>query len=438
MGRRNFRKKISIAVSAFTAVFISLMILASSSELSGDSDNSDSQDIYEEELPTPINKLLSNQISNLEETEKLDRQIEKFLKRWEIKGASFAVMKDEKLIYAKGYGWADEEKGERMEVSHILRIASVSKLITAAGIMKLCEDSKLSLDDKVFGPSGILNDSCFQNIRDKRMLKITVEQLLRHKAGFTLHRGDPLFSVATLMKWEKWDVPPDTDRMIEYVLSERLGYNPGSGTRYSNVGYLILSKIIEKTSGMGYEEYIQKNILHPAGCYDFHIAKNYYQEKYGNEVRYYEPSNEPLVEHFDGSGRMVRRCYGGNNIEALLGAGAWVASPTELLKFVAAIDGRPGVQDILSAESISIMTKSGASMLPIGWSKTNRSYWSRTGSLSGSSAIIKYQEDGLAWVFITNTSSWKGSKFPNYIDYMVRNASSKIKEWPDKDLFNVG
>ena len=227
MGRRNFRKKISIAVSAFTAVFISVMILASSSELSGDSDNSGGQDIYEEELPTPINKLLSNQISNLEETEKLDRQIEKFLKRWEIKGASFAVMKDEKLIYAKGYGWADEEKGERMEVSHILRIASVSKLITAAGIMKLCEDSKLSLDDKVFGPSGILNDSCFQNIRDKRMLKITVEQLLRHKAGFTLHRGDPLFSVATLMKWEKWDVPEPAQQGVQPDAQRLPGHDAG-------------------------------------------------------------------------------------------------------------------------------------------------------------------------------------------------------------------
>lgn len=392
----------------------------------------------EADFPVPINQLLDNQLSNIEETKKLDSQIEKFLTKWEIKGASFAVMKDEKLIYAKGYGWADLENLEATDVKHIMRVASVSKLITAAGIMKLCENGSLSLSDKVFGESGILNDSIFSKISDRRMKNITVEHLLRHQGGFTLRRGDPLFSIASIMKWEKWDTPPDMDRMIQYVLSQKLGYAPGNGTRYSNVGYLILSKVIEKVSGMPYETFIQKNILHPAGCYDFHIAGNTPEERYENEVKYYEPSNEPLVESYDGSGRMVRRCYGGNDIEGLAGAGAWVASPTELLKFIAAIDGRPNVPDILSAESINKMTESSASELPIGWSKTNSSYWSRTGSLSGTSAMIKYQADGYAWVFITNTSSWKGAKFPNYIDLMVRNAKNKVEEWPERDLFNIG
>lgn len=425
-------KKKTLAI-ILSAILLAGCIMLISTSLKGSKNDTETEE--EEQLPTPINHLLSNQLSDIDETRKLDRQIEQFLAKWEIKGASFAVMKDEKLIYAKGYGWADVENGDSMDVKHIMRIASVSKLITAAGIMKLKEDGKLDLDSKVFGEDGILNDSIFLDIRDKRAKNITVEQLLRHKAGFTLRKGDPLFSLATLMKWEKWDTVPNTDMMIRYILSERLGYTPGTGTRYSNVGYLILSKIIEKVTGKTYEKYIQDSILHPAGCYDFHLARNYYEDKYDNEVRYYEPSNEPLVEHFDGSGRFAQRCYGGNNIEGLLGAGGWVASPTEILKFIATIDGRTNVPDILSEESVSYMTKSGPSMLPIGWSKTTSTYWMRTGSLSGSSAIIKYQKDGMAWAFITNTSSWKGSRFPNYIDYMVRNAYRKVPEWPQRDLF---
>lgn len=68
----------------------------------------------------------------------------------EIKGASLA-MKDGKHVYSKGYGYADEENEVKTDVNHIFRIASVSKLITAAGIMKLVENGTLSLDDKVFG-----------------------------------------------------------------------------------------------------------------------------------------------------------------------------------------------------------------------------------------------------------------------------------------------
>lgn len=78
-------------------------------------------------------------------------------------------MKDEKLIYAKGYGWANEEDSTKFEVKHILRIASVSKLITAVGIMKLAEQGRLAMNSKVFGPNGILDTAMFPYYRDKRV-----------------------------------------------------------------------------------------------------------------------------------------------------------------------------------------------------------------------------------------------------------------------------
>ena len=217
-----------------------------------------------------INEFLSNDISG--SADALDGYIEKFMRRWEIKGGSLAVMKDGCLVYAKGYGWADEENGERMSPGNIMRIASLSKLITATAIMQLCERRVLSLDDRVFGEGGILDCGQFSDIRDKRVKDITVNQLLRHEAGFTMHKGDPLFTTREIMIWEDLDSVPDMDRVIEYALGERLGYTPGQGFRYSNLGYLILTKIVEVCSGMEYEEYCQENILHPAGCYDMHLA----------------------------------------------------------------------------------------------------------------------------------------------------------------------
>lgn len=390
------------------------------------------------EEPIAINHLISNELSDLPTTAKLDAQIEKFIKRWEIKGASIAIMKDEKLIYAKGYGWADQELNVETEVKHIFRIASLSKLITAVAIMKLKEEGKISLDGKIFGIGGLLNYPEYSTFRDKRVKDITVEQLLRHKGGFSTRGGDPMFSLSTVARRLDLDRAVTEEELIKYILSQRLGYTPGSGTRYSNVGYFLLSKVIEAVTGEKYEHYVKENILKPNGIYDMHLARNFYNQKYPNEVKYYEPSNEEPISAFDRRDTLLPRCYGGNNINMLLGAGAWVASPVEMLKFVSLIDGREGVKDILTKESITQMTQSDPSTLPIGWAKCYSSgNWTRTGTLSGSSALIKYNSNGYSWVFITNTSSWKGSSFPKNIDRFFKGAVQKVSQWPDRDLFEV-
>ena len=129
----------------------------------------------------PANQVINNNDSELDITLKFDRIIRKFMQKWEIKGASFALMKNDRLIYSKGYGFADEEENVPMDVMHVFRIASISKLITAVAIMKLQEEGKLTLQDRVFGPEGILNDTIFSDIKDPRTTKITVENLLRHQ-----------------------------------------------------------------------------------------------------------------------------------------------------------------------------------------------------------------------------------------------------------------
>ena len=386
-----------------------------------------------------INEFLTNDMCGTPQAAALDSYIERFMRRWEIKGGSLAVMKDGRLIYSKGYGWADEERGIPMSPGHIMRIASLSKLITATAIMQLCERRVLNLEDRVFGDGGILDCPQFSRIRDKRARSITVEHLLRHEAGFTMHRGDPMFTTRSIIIREGLDTVPDMDRIIEYALGDRLGYTPGTGFRYSNLGYLILTKIVEVCSGMDYEEYCQENILHPAGCYDMHLARNLYEDRYPNEVRYYETHEAEPVPAFDNSGDTLWRSYGGSNIEGLLGAGAWVASPAEFVRFTASIDGDPSVPDVISPESVRMMTADpDHPYRPIGWVRAGEhSDWSRTGTLAGTSALVKRQSNGYIWMFATNTSSWKGSRFTRDIDRMYRTASSRIAEWPARDLYTV-
>ena len=86
-----------------------------------------------------LNLTIANEMSQIPELEGLDKKIEKYIWKWHIKGASLAITRNDSLVYAKGYGWADQENEIHMAPGHIMRVASVSKLITAAGIMVLQE-----------------------------------------------------------------------------------------------------------------------------------------------------------------------------------------------------------------------------------------------------------------------------------------------------------
>ena len=370
--------------------------------------------IYEASSRKHLNDTLTNALSAQPELHAMDSIMQRYLKRWEIHGAQLAISRHDSLLYARGFGYADKDRKIPMEPSYIMRMASVSKLVTATGIMKLRDMGKIRLSDKVFGPKGILNDTFYVNsIRDKRYFDITVEQLLRHKAGFTNYAGDAIFSTRYIMQQNRLTTPPDHRTLLRIVLRRHLGYTPGTAQRYCNIGYTLLSLIIEKRTGMSYENFMQRYVLYPAGCYDFHIAGNYLKDRRPNETVYYMHSSSVPVPEFNNSGRMVVRCYGENDITTALGAGAWVASAAELCRLVASIDGDRIVPDVISPQAVKLMTQEMPDhQFSLGWNFTPRNRpWIRTGSLVGTSALVLRYPDGECWVFITNTSTWKGHKF---------------------------
>lgn len=391
-----------------------------------------------EETVFRLNDTLTNEMSNIPDLLAMDKKVNAYLRKWHMKGASLAITRGDSLVYAKGYGWADEENGLEMSPRHILRMASVSKLITAAGVMVLHDRGELNIKDTVFGPSGILNDSTITAlIKDKNYYKITVEHLMRHQGGF---RRDPLFSSRDVMNQLHLDHAPEAEDFYRVVLTRRLKFAPGSWQSYSNFGYLLLSKIIEKVSGMPYEEFIRTEVLAPAGCYDMHIAGTYYEDRKDNEVRYYTHEGDgKYIEEYNNSNIMVERCYGGNNIPMLSGAGAWCGSPAEIARFVASIDGRPEVPDILTKESVELMTGYyDRDTFSLGWNDTHPDKgWSRSGTLSGTTALVKLFPDGECWVFISNTSTWKGPRQANYTDALFRSLrQSYSSKLPQRDMFN--
>ena len=383
-----------------------------------------------------LNKRITNELSDFSSSEYIEKQIARFSRQWGLKGVSLAVVKDDKLVYAQGFGSANDQN-EVVQPGNLFRVASVSKLLTGVAIMKLVEEKKLDLDQQVFGPDGIIKDSVFNKVRDKRIYKITVRQLLAHSGGWSQRYGDPAFNSLTIAEKVGDQAPATIQSYYKYIATRRLSFYPGSQTSYSNMGYMFLGEVIATVSGKSYENFIQDNILVPNGIVDMHIGNSYAANRFENEVSYYESEGSALVHEYNGSGRMVAKSNGGNPIELLGAAGGWACSAIELARLVTYIDGQPGVKDILKASSIAEMTDNTYAKGPLGWKTSfNNGTWIRTGSMAGTSAMIKRMDDGLTWVFISNTSSWKGSLLANDINSLMYKICYKVKEWPDQDLFN--
>ncbi|MFW5753953.1 MAG: serine hydrolase domain-containing protein, partial [Marinilabiliaceae bacterium] len=306
----------------------------------------------------------------------VDKEVERFLSRNEMKGASVAIAKDGKMIFAKGYGWADEENRIRTEPYHLFRVASVSKLITAAGIMKLVEEEQLDLNDKVFGPEGILNQPPYDDYVDPKVEDIEIIHLLNHSGGWTNRWGDPLFIPSAVARELDKEFPIERSDIVEFMLGKRLHYKPGTMSSYSNLGYAILGEVIEEISGSDYETFIKTNILYPLDIFDMKIGGSYLTERAELEVKYYEPANPYRVPDHRNPDNKVKRSYGGNDIQTLGPAGGWIGSATDLLKFLLSIDGLSNSDDILSQKSIETMTISQKPYLdPIGWRRTRNHSW---------------------------------------------------------------
>ncbi len=380
---------------------------------------------------------LHNSDSDFENTRQIDVLMKSFMEKFHVKGASVAVTLNDSLVFAKGFGYANEETGEKVQPGHLFRIASVSKLITAVAIMELYEKSVLDLDETVFGPEGILHAQKFLDYADERVEKITIRDLLNHTGGWSRYRGDPMFNSLYIARKMNSDPPADLDMIIRYVLKQKLSFSPGTTYSYSNFGYALLGKIIELKTGMPYEDYVDMNILKPLGIKDIHIGHSLYYEKYPNEVRYYEPAGASNSPDFSGSDMMVSRSYGGNNIELLAAAGGWVASAPELAKFIASIDGLPAKPDILKQETIEMMTdpcESGEGLF--GWRGSDKyGTWWRTGTLSGTTALIMRLPNGLNWIVLLNTSAYKRMRIHHNLARTIFAATYRMNSWPDQDLF---
>jgi CubicO group peptidase (beta-lactamase class C family) len=180
----------------------------------------------------------------------IDTWIEAQMAYEKIPGVTVAIIKDQQLVWSKGYGYADVENKVPMKDGSLCSICSISKLFTSIAIMQLWEQGKLRLDDSV---SMYLPQ--FKVKQEFESVPITIRGLLTHSAGLPRESMQPY--------WSQPYVFP-TEKEINDRLGEQETIYPSSREfQYSNLGMSLLGQIVAKVSGMPYEQYVQEKILKP-------------------------------------------------------------------------------------------------------------------------------------------------------------------------------
>lgn len=188
--------------------------------------------------------------------DEIDKKIPQMLEDFSIPGAALALMVDGEIVLKKAYGFADIEKGLKVDMQTGFNVGSISKTVTAWGIMKLVDEGKLELDSPAerYLTKWHLPTSEFDSD------EVTIRRLLSHTAGLSLpsvsaeHSFDDLPSIVEWLKGKNEGLGP-----VEIILE------PGSKWEYSGGGYGLLQLIIEEVSGQKFEDYMQMEVLDPLG-----------------------------------------------------------------------------------------------------------------------------------------------------------------------------
>ena len=320
---------------------------------------------------------------------KIDSDIYAFMLKYDIPGISIALSKDEEIVYQGAYGFANTLTKERVTSDHMFRLASMSKQHTSIAILTLMEQGKLKLSDTVFGKNGLLYKAFGDNM-SSLWKAVTVEQLLSHTSGIMT---EGFFGAGSAFSGK------NQNERIATLLSQGSIVTPGSVYDYNNSNFGILGKVVEDVSGKPFMDFLKEEVYGPIGITGIDAADNDDPIK-GEVVHYSQTTTNP----YD------------NNVEAGLAAGGVVASAPALMQLMAHIDYGTKVKDILSKETLDIMTKpinnvdtdgDPFSQYALGWRVNRSTYadWSyfHGGTLAGVAPIWARSHDNVNGVILCNS-----------------------------------
>jgi uncharacterized protein (TIGR03437 family) len=333
-----------------------------------------------------------------------------------------------------------------------LRIASLSKTITAVTIMHLVEAGKLSLDEPAFAllpdlqaPGGV--------DKDPRLASITIRELLTHSGGWDSQKSgfDPTGSQGTIAMFLGVPSPVSSDNMVRYMRGQvLLDCDPGKCYAYSNFGYDVLGRIIDRVTGTSYEQYVRTNVFAPMGITTARIAQTLPQGQLPGETKYYANQHgQSIFPNVDPMFAPV--AYGGAwYMEGFDADGGWAITAVDYAKFINAIDGQKGTA-FLKPSSVAEMTA--RPDIPYWVGQTNwygfgmavqptakGQIWWNDGAIDGTFTRFTRTDDGLVMVAFLNSRSnpaGRESALQNDTDAGLSNSAAQVTNWPATDYIGL-
>jgi CubicO group peptidase (beta-lactamase class C family) len=307
----------------------------------------------------------------------IDTHVSDLMKECALPGFQFSISLSGEILVERSYGCSDVNSHQALSLEDRFRVASLSKPITSAAIFTLIDRGALSLDRRVFGPEGILND---HDTKADWIADITIDHLLTHTAGgWGTINGDPMFHEPTL----------DRSQFIDYVLQRfKLISPPGSSFLYSNFGYYLLGRVIEQISTQSYEDYVREAVLRKCGITDMQIADI---ARANNEVRYYGQNGEDPYSL---------------NIRRMDADGGWIGTARDLSRFGSLIVGPFRNPKIIQSDALveqMLRATPANTQYARGWALDGGQYYLHGGSLPGSSALLCIQRSGLSFAAVCNS-----------------------------------
>ncbi|MCU1240461.1 MAG: penicillin-binding protein [Candidatus Acidoferrum typicum] len=336
---------------------------------------------------------------------------EDYRRKFDAPGLSVAIAREGRLAYAQAFGVTGHGSRKELTTSNLFRIASVSKPITSAAIFHLIEEGRLRLDDTVIGRSGVLGTQYGRKPYGQGIEQITIDHLLTHTSGDWDLWHDPMFSKPEM----------DQAELISWALDTLpLKNTPGKVFAYSNFGYCLLGRVIEKITGQPYSTYVQKTVLLPSGITEMRIGGNRVKDRVPGEVTYYQQTLAEGENHNDDPYAL--------NVKRMDSHGGWIATPTDLVCFATHVDGFEASRNILKTEIIRRMTTPSEANpnYARGWHVNAEGHWWHGGDLGGTSAVLVRTASRFCWAALTNT---RRNSSQEALDDMVWEMARKVSAW---------
>ena len=271
--------------------------------------------------------------------EAFDDAMTALMQKYGLPGAVLAVVREEpgigmRVVLQHGYGYANKDTALVTQPDSKFRIASISKPLTAVAILKLVQQGKLTLDTKV---SDILHEFKTPASGDARIANITIRNLLQHMAGWDIGAigFDPMYSATHLGLVGR---PGTAQDIINYMLTRRLDFAPGSKTVYSNFGYCVLGRVIEQLSDGPYGTYVSENVTGPLQMTSTALGGTLVGDRLPFEAHYYDYPGAPLIDSVFDAADLVPWPYGGFYMPANDASGGCVSTSTDLLRFLVSMN----------------------------------------------------------------------------------------------------